>query len=257
MKEAILQAIADIEKQEEVNVFYACESGSRAWGFPSSDSDYDVRFLYVRPRDWYLSVDLEFKRDVIERPINDALDVSGWDVRKALQLLRKSNPPLLEWLTSPIVYKDDEVFTRLLQELIPKCYSRSACMFHYLNMARGNFREYLRGDIVWVKKYFYVLRPLLAIRWLEERQTPAPVEFSVLVRELVTDAELKNEIDSLVERKRLGEELRREGRIEIISRFIESELSRLESLNIPRRDDKPEMDSLNSVFREVLVRDES
>jgi predicted nucleotidyltransferase len=257
VKELILKALANVEEQENVNIFYACESGSRAWGFPSSNSDYDVRFLYVRPREWYLSVDLEFKRDVIERPINDALDVSGWDIRKALQLLRKSNPPLLEWLTSPIAYKDNQVFTTLLQELIPKCYSRTACMFHYLNMARGNFREYLRGDIVWVKKYFYVLRPLLAIRWLEERETMAPVEFSVLVQELVTDTELKHEIDSLVERKRLGEELRREGRIEIISHFIENELSRLESLSIARRDDKPDLEILNFVFRKILALNES
>lgn len=84
-------ALQSIQEQETVRVLYACESGSRAWGFPSRDSDYDVRFIYVRPRDWYLSVDLE-RRDVIERPISDRLDVSGWDLRKALQLLRKSNP---------------------------------------------------------------------------------------------------------------------------------------------------------------------
>jgi hypothetical protein len=75
-------------------------------GFESTDSDWDVRFIYVHPRDWYLSIDVEDKRDVIERPINDELDISGWDLRKALKLLRKSNPPLLEWLSSPIIYKE-------------------------------------------------------------------------------------------------------------------------------------------------------
>ena len=106
MQDRIKQALQEIETNDQVKIVYACESGSRAWGFPSEDSDYDVRFLYVRPRDWYLSIDLEKLPDVIELPITDDLDVSGWDIRKALQLLRKSNPPLLEWLTSPIIYRE-------------------------------------------------------------------------------------------------------------------------------------------------------
>ena len=105
MEKEILKRIAEVEATENVTIFYACESGSRAWGFPSADSDYDVRFIYLRKPDWYLSIDVEDKRDVIERPINDELDISGWDLRKALKLLWKSNPPLLEWLVSPIVYK--------------------------------------------------------------------------------------------------------------------------------------------------------
>ena len=102
MKSRILSHLREIETTENVRIVYACESGSRAWGFPSADSDYDVRFLYVHPLEWYLSVDV--KRDVIERPLQGGLDISGWDLKKALQLFRKSNPPLLEWLGSPIVY---------------------------------------------------------------------------------------------------------------------------------------------------------
>jgi uncharacterized protein len=98
----IQACLSDIEKTHQVKIIYSCESGSRAWGFPSADSDYDVRFLYLHPVDWYLSI--EDKRDVIEVPIKNKLDITGWDLRKALQLFRKSNPPLLEWLGSPIVY---------------------------------------------------------------------------------------------------------------------------------------------------------
>ncbi len=166
--EEILARLGDIEKEENVTIFYACESGSRAWGFPSEDSDYDVRFLYLRPRDWYLSIDVEEKRDVIERPISEMLDISGWDLRKALKLLRKSNPPLLEWLNSPTVYQQDFTITDKIKELVPEYYSPIACLHHYLHMAQGNYREYLKGEIVWVKKYFYVLRPLLAINWIEK-----------------------------------------------------------------------------------------
>src|SRR5689334_14501823 len=135
----IKNRLFEIEHQEKIQIFYACESGSRAWGFPSEDSDYDVRFLYVRPSEWYLSIDVEEKPDVIERPITDELDISGWDLRKALKLLRKSNPPLLEWLSSPIVYLEKLSIADRMRKLVPEYYSPKACLYHYLHMAQGNF----------------------------------------------------------------------------------------------------------------------
>src|SRR5436190_9326529 len=114
-------ALARLEAERNVRVLFACESGSRAWGFASCDSDYDVRFLYVHARDWYLSV--EDRRDVIEQPIVDDLDVSGWELRKALRLLRKSNPPLLEWLQSPMVYRQDAAFVAEFRALAATFYS--------------------------------------------------------------------------------------------------------------------------------------
>ena len=104
IRTAIEGELRAIEANEQVTILYACESGSRAWGFPSSDSDYDVRFVYVRPLDWYLSIAVERRRDVIERPVDATLDISGWDLRKALNLLNTSNAPLIEWTTSPIGY---------------------------------------------------------------------------------------------------------------------------------------------------------
>lgn len=152
MDERIQDALSTIEREEGVRVLYACESGSRAWGFESADSDYDVRFLYLHPTPWYLCV--RPGRDVIERPVDGGLDLSGWDLRKAVGLLSKSNPPLFEWLQSPIVYREVESATRRLRELIPEYYSPVASYHHYLHMAQGNLRDYLRGDVVWVKKYF-------------------------------------------------------------------------------------------------------
>jgi uncharacterized protein len=119
----VRDALAQVETERNVRVLFACESGSRAWGFASRDSDYDVRFLYVHRRDWYLSV--EDRRDVIERPIADDLDVSGWELRKALRLLRKSNPPLFEWLKSPVVYRRDPAFAGELGALAAEFYCRS------------------------------------------------------------------------------------------------------------------------------------
>ncbi len=163
MEQAIKANLAEIEARENVRIVYACESGSRAWGFPSADSDYDVRFIYLHPLEWYLTI--ADKRDVIEEPITGLLDVNGWDLRKTLQLFRKSNPPLFEWLNSPIVYLEKYSVASRLRSLLAVYYSPRACAYHYLQMARGNFREYLQGDQVWVKKYFYALRAVMAVNW--------------------------------------------------------------------------------------------
>ena len=146
MRQAICNQLVQIEQEHRICILYAVESGSRAWGFASRDSDYDVRFIYIHPLDWYLSI--RDQRDVIECPIDHELDVSGWDLRKALGLFAKSNPPLLEWLGSPIVYKDSNGLADRLRCLLIETFSSQRCMYHYLHMARGNYREYLKGEIV-------------------------------------------------------------------------------------------------------------
>lgn len=249
--EEILTRLGEIEKEENVTIFYACESGSRAWGFPSKDSDYDVRFLYLRSRDWYLSIDVEGKRDVIERPISHMLDISGWDLRKALKLLHKSNPPLLEWLNSPIIYQQKLTIVERIRELVPEYYSPVACLHHYRHMAEGNYREYLKGEIVWVKKYFYVLRPLLAINWIEKESNVVPMEFGALVERCVRSPELKEAIEKLLERKIKGHELDRGPRIPAISDFVERELERLAN-NVIESKPKPDSEKLDGLFRAAL-----
>ena len=254
MRKEIQTRLHNIEKEEQVRIVYACESGSRAWGFPSSDSDYDIRFIYLHPRNWYLAVDLERKRDVIERAIEDQLDFSGWDLRKALQLLRKGNPPLMEWLMSPIVYLEEFNVADCMRDLVSRYYSPVASLYHYLQMARGNYRDYLKGQTVWVKKYFYVLRPLLAIKWIEQDLGVVPTEFQVLVDRVVASPQLKEEIRKLVAAKRSGEELDRGPRIERISEYIEEELARLESKQFEKKYAKPAgpVSEFNRLFRAAL-----
>ena len=250
--ERIVDALARAVREEAVTIVFACESGSRAWGFASADSDYDVRFIYLHPRDWYLCVDVEKKPEVIERPIEEHLDLSGWDLRKALRLLRKSNPPLLEWLNSPQVYIQDVPVVTRLRNLIPTCYSPRACWHHYFHMAEGNFREYLRGDVVWLKKYLYVLRPLLAVRWIERDLGIVPMEFDALLAKAIDAPELARSIRELVARKRAGEELDRGARIPPISHFIESELERLKQIALPSGESAKGAEGLNEVFRWAL-----
>jgi len=220
----IQQELRNIEQEENVRILYACESGSRAWGFPSQDSDYDVRFIYIRPVAWYLSI-FE-KRDVIERPINDLLDINGWDVKKALNLFRKSNPPLLEWLQSPILYMEKYTIAEQIRRISPLTFSPKSCMHHYLNMAKGNYQDYLQGDQVKIKKYFYVLRPILACAWIERYNEMPPFTFDTLVERLLpADGDLSQMIQQLIVRKKAGEELNFEPRIHLMNTFIEEQIA--------------------------------
>ena len=253
---SILERLAVIEHTEAVRILYACESGSRAWGFASPDSDYDVRFIYVRPRDWYLSIDLEHRRDVIERPIEGVLDINGWELRKALQLMRKSNPPLFEWLHSPLVYRAQPGFREAMLALTPTYYSSLGCAWHYLHMARGNDRVYLHGEQVRLKKYLYVLRPLLAVRWLESGRGVVPMPFRELVETQIPPGELRDAIKHLLRLKQSGEEMAWGPRIPALSEWVKAELARLaEGPTALAPVVKPNLEPLNALFREWLAGD--
>jgi uncharacterized protein len=254
MRTEVRARLTSIEERENCIICLAVESGSRAWGFASPDSDYDVRFIYVRPSSWYLSVHVEDKRDVIEEPISDVLDVTGWDLRKALRLLKKSNPPLLEWLQCPIVYNEHHGIASELRALVPEFYSPRATFHHYLHMAQGNFREYLRGETVWRKKYFYVLRPLLAMRWIERRLGPVPIEFNRLVEATVEEPHILDAIETLLREKRAGAELDRGPHSPALSGFIESELGRLEMAADAVPVAKSSSERLDECFRQILIR---
>ncbi|KAB7663644.1 nucleotidyltransferase domain-containing protein [Bacillus sp. B1-b2] len=259
MDSHIKDVIQQIEKEFEVRVLYACESGSRAWGFPSKDSDYDVRFIYIHKKDWYLSIDQN--RDVIEIPSHDSLsipidpllDVSGWELTKALKLFRKSNPPLLEWLQSHLVYYHAFSTIEKMRTLEKNIISPLSIAYHYLNMARGNYRDYLLGDNVKIKKYFYVLRPVLAAKWVQKYQTVPPMEFEILVNTLIPESPLKQEILHLLQRKKAGEELKLEARIQSINEYLDTEIKQLE--NYVKTIKQEQIDctaQLNTIFRETL-----
>lgn len=223
MRARVLEELQRVEHERNVKVLYACESGSRAWGFASPDSDYDVRFVYVEKPDWFVQVDTP--RDVIERPLDDELDVSGWELRKTLGLLRKSNPTLLEWLDSPLVYRQEDEATARLRELAETFYSPPAARNHYLSMARKNFRGYLQGDSVRFKKYFYVLRPLLAVRWIDQGRGRPPMTFAELLQ-TVDDHALLAEVDELLALKRNADESAYGPRRPALHTFIEAQLER-------------------------------
>ncbi|HZT43516.1 MAG TPA: nucleotidyltransferase domain-containing protein [Chthonomonadaceae bacterium] len=250
MDETIQTVLQQIEAERGVRILYAVESGSRAWGFASPDSDYDVRFVYARPVRDYLSVNPP--RDVIELPVTDLLDVNGWDLFKALLLFRKSNPPLLEWLFSPIVYWERGAFAENLRALAQSHYSARRMMYHYLNMARNAYSAIEGREEVAAKKYLYVLRPLVCIRWIEQRSTPPPTSISEGLEGAALAHDVRVKLSELLERKRELGELGTMPPDPVLSGFIAEEIERIAGLVATAPDEVMDAAPLNALaWREL------
>ena len=233
MRETILSKLNEIENREKVKILLAVESGSRAWGFASPDSDYDVRFIYVRPKEDYLR--LEKTRDVIELPIEGELDINGWDLDKTLRLLRASNPTLFEWFSSPIVYRET-AFAQEFRSFMQRYFSSKRGLSHYLSMASSNYREYLKGDTVKAKKYFYVLRPVLACRWILDKGTPPPMLFSELMDEEL-DSAILPDVNRLLDLKMNAPEIKTIPKIDSINRYLDSSIEEVRSRIVQLQED--------------------
>lgn len=252
MREKIKQRLTEIEREENVCILYAVESGSRAWGFESSDSDYDVRFIYVHHAEWYLKIFPE--RDVIELPINDIDDYSGWDLKKTFALLAKGNPVLFEWLHSPIVYREDTVAMSKIREASEKYFSEKKAIYHYLNTARNQYRRYFSAEKqnVNLKKYLYAVRPLLACRWILENHCVPPVAFAEVV-EILKDKKIRSAIDELIAQKMAGTELTEKTRFPVLDSYIENEMAAIASVleQLPP-EEKCDTQKLDDLFVELV-----
>ncbi|RYG38173.1 nucleotidyltransferase domain-containing protein [bacterium] len=217
----IAAGLEKIERDHSVRVLFSCESGSRAWGFASPDSDYDVRFIYAYPRERYLSIDEP--KETVEFITSQDLDYAGWDLRKALRLLRKSNPSLIEWIHSPIVYRDSDEFLAELRKLSDAHTDLARLDHHYASMARTNARDYIYREEIPRKKYLYVLRPLFCRRWIRTLGTIPPVSFNELVAATVSSAELPA-IERLLAEKKGEGEMATAPRDLVLHSIIEAEL---------------------------------
>lgn len=246
---SIQTQLQHIERAEGVRVLFAGEAGSRAWGFPSADSDYDVRFIYLRPLDWYLTIDPG--RDVIERPIDASLDITGWDLKKALQLLRKSNPPLMEWLHSPYIYWEQTTAAARMRSLAPAFHAPTLSSRHYLGMARRSWLAYQQKGAT-LKMLFYTLRALLAVDWIAQGRGVAPTEFSHLVEALLPDPALRALIDSLARVKATSTE--KDSAVEAgpVERWVDCELDRWQVEPVTTGVSGGDPGDLDRLFRELL-----
>lgn len=253
MFDTITSELRTLETQENMCILFAIESGSRAWGFPSPDSDYDVRFVYAKPLETYLSI--HRARDVIEMPIDGLLDINGWDIRKALGLLLKSNPVLLEWLSSPIRYVWDDEVCAALNVLANQIAHSKACIHHYLHLGERQFHAYIDGkDHISLKKYFYAVRPAMALRWI--RQHPdhiPPMNFHDLVAGLDLDETITQKITELLVVKSRAKEMGTSAPIPIIDAFLRQEFSWAHSVKntYPNRHSHMEEEA-NKLFRSIV-----
>ncbi len=249
MREIISEKLKEIEKCENIKILHCVESGSRAWGFASPDSDYDVRFIYLRPKEFYLR--LEKIRDVIEWQLDETLDINGWDIKKALQLLYKSNPTLFEWNSSPIVYRTTKEW-RNVSAVINNYFIARAGLYHYLSTAKSNYREYLKGETVRLKKYFYVLRPLLACKWILSKGTPPPMLFKTLMDEHL-DEEVKPDVLKLLDLKMNTPEITEGKRFDRVNDYIENNIAKMEEVikNLPDKHEQ-NWEELNKIFIGLL-----
>lgn len=217
-----------VERDEGATILWAAESGSRAWGFPSPDSDYDARFIYVRHRDAYLS--LWPPRDVIETPLDKILDVNGWDLAKALRLLLKGNAVVLEWLTSPITYRGNPAFRDAMLALARRHGDRRGLALHYLHLGVKQRDQHMAdgGGDVGVKKLFYVLRPAAALRWLRLHpdQIVPPMHLPTLIAEGDAPVEVREAVAALIVRKTTMAEGERGEVPAALAEFIAEEFER-------------------------------
>lgn len=252
MHQTVLDELASIERDNNVRILFAIESGSRAWGFPSPDSDYDARFIYVHEPDWYMS--LQPGRDVIELPISGLLDINGWDIRKALNLLLKPNPVMLEWLSSPIRYLWNDDTCAEMIDLAQRTTHGPACYYHYRHLGEGQWRQHV-GDKSEVnyKKYFYVLRPALAIRWVRLGcDGPPPMNLQDLAAGIDLDDAVLDDIAKLLELKRVAREVGTGPRMERVDNLIRAELEaarEIQPVAKARHDLRGEADAL---FRRIV-----
>ena len=240
----------EIEEKEHVRILHAVESGSRAWGFASPDSDYDVRFIYVKKKEDYLR--LETTRDTIDWDLDETLDINGWDIKKVLQHFHKSNATIFEWANSPIVYKTTDEWKKIY-EVGKQYFSCKSSMYHYYGTAQKTYNEYLNADSVKYKKYFYALRPILAAKWIEKKKCPPPVLFQDLVDEVLED-EMKDPVASLVEQKVKMAESDKAPKIDVISNYLVENIAYYKGLMGEGQSDdrKSEWDELDKAFWELI-----
>ncbi len=251
METRILETLKEIELKHSVKILYACETGSRAWGFASPDSDYDVRMIYKHTEAWYLS--LHEKKDTIGFMSSDKeIDITGWDIKKCLQLMYKSNGALLERVQSPIIYHQEQDVASLLKHHSELCFSPIATLYHYLGMAKTSFSEVNEKSESKLKKLFYALRAVLACKWILEKGTVPPIVFITMVNELSFDASLKTRIAELIALKSTKMETYLHSYETDLCKFIQEELSKAELAFKTLTGRKEKAVNLDAVFYKLI-----
>ena len=226
MHDKIVAVLHELEREQDFKILFAAESGSRAWGFASPDSDYDVRVIYVKPERWYWSLDTK-RPDTFNAMLPGDLDISAWELRKTLRLFAGCNPSLNEWLGSPIIYYADPKFADEMRSLIPVYFNPVRTVHHYLALSAKALEDRQQDGTIAVKKLFYALRGLLAAMWTAETKSMPPTPFVELLKPEYMSAEILDEISRLQEIKAQSDEKNRIPFPEILSDFFTRERENL------------------------------
>jgi len=248
---AIQHKLRETEKLNSVKIPLAIESGSRGWGFASPDSDYDCRFVYVHEKDWYLSV--FDKPDIIEYSADKIFDMNGWDLRKFIAHIVKPNAVMFEWLTSNEVYISDGTVTALLRELAGSFFNPVSVSHHYLSMAYKKYREILEAGSVKLKKYFYVLRPLANLAYIEQYGKQPYMEYFRTLAEIDIDKAVADEIARLAGLKRVSDESMVIPRNIVLTDYFTAELrNHEERLKSTRYEKNRDYEQADAAFRLII-----
>lgn len=250
MRKTIIESLKNIEAEEKITVLFACESGSRAWGTQSLNSDYDIRFIYIHHSDWYLQ--LFEQRDVFEKTIPPTIELVGWDLKKALKLLYNSNPSLLEWIHSPFIYRSDDAFLKNLTNLSQQFCSIPSLLYHYVHMAKKNFQSFNKESNRTPKRYLNCIRPIMMCLSLLNGSGFPNGTIQELFLNNVDDKKLLAQFQSLLkvksEEQRLFSSQELDKFIQESIFFIEDKMKKIHYCN------KPNVDSLNDFFINMVKR---
>ena len=249
-RESILGALRAEEKARGVRILYAAESGSRAWGFASADSDWDVRAIYVHPLDWYLRI-AEKPTDTFEAMRPGDIDLSAWELRKALRLFAKSNVQLLEWLGSPIVYLDRDNFGDRLRALVPRFFDPRGAAWHHLAMQRSALGDLAPDGSIRIKKLCYALRSALSVRWIVARASMPPVPFPEIFDASDLAPDVRSAVDDILSAKRNASERDRVALPPILSALFAENESIVPAAEFPKRE-RTGNTCLNALFQSIL-----
>lgn len=245
--EIFRKVLKDIEQKKNIKILYACETGSRAWGFPSPDSDFDVRFIYMHERDWYLS--LSQRKDTIEFMDSD-LDITGWDLKKCLTLLKKSNATLIERFQSPIEYFSVEEFKGEFKNLIENYYSPTAVFFHHYSLTKKFWEEVKDTNEYKLKSWFYMVRSLFSCAWILEKDSVLPMNIQDLMEWMSED--WKSQINKLIDlKKTVGEKYLHSKDVELNDRIL-AMMELIEKSKDNLKVNRKDMTDLNRFFLKMV-----
>ncbi len=249
MKSEIIEHITQLEKEQGIQILIACESGSRAWGCPSPDSDYDVRIIYKRPKYHYLEIDE--KPDTINYFHGKLLDINGWDIKKTLRLIRKSNATPFEWTQSPIIYKEVKGIREQILELCKIYFQPRHIINHYKGIAKNSYHSQDMTGEIKLKKLFYVLRPLMAAKWIISHREVPPMDIPTLIK-IINDSSIATHIQELLKTKETVNEDYVHHIDPLMTEFISKEFELLDALKIEDSVAVPSSDKLNQAFLSII-----